>query len=281
MMALAVLTIAGTILSGIARRSFQRAVDAGAAQEGLQLRWATISLQALFIPAAEELLDAAAMKLGQPVAFTDHALRLGGLDFHLAICDEQAKANVNMLAKLRGDRAVPSCLSALQSGLGDPLPIIPRPDDVPKRPGGPAVPVLYGSFQQLFELDHPAKLFERGTYRPGAAGRITCWGGGKVNFRRAEPVVLREVLEGSLTASDLANLLDFRRLKPEGTLGELIRHLNLPDRRTQAALELLTDSSSCHGLWIIAQGPTRKWHRFYVVQTGGPEAGSQQWVFQW
>jgi hypothetical protein len=290
LMALAILVIAGTILAASARRCCRRAIDAGSAQRDLQVRWGGLTLQAVCGAAAEELLEEASAKLDQPVSFTVRQLALGGMTFHVVVCDEQAKANVNMLTKLAGDRGVSSSLMELQSGSAQALHVVTRPDDLPKDTtttapaSATALPMVYGSYEQLFEFTHPSELFERGSLRPAAVRHVTCWGSGRLNFKRAERAAMREVLAGSLDESDLANILTFRRKQPDCTLGELLRELNLPGPKAQAASERLTDSSTCHALWIVAEMaevPTRKWYRLFVTQAGGTQGDEQQWVCQW
>jgi hypothetical protein len=218
------------------------------------------------------------------VSFTVRRLALGGMTFHVVICDEQAKANVNMLTKLAGDRGVSASLMELQSNSAQALHVVTRPDDLPNGPTtapATALPMVYGSYEQLFEFSHPSELFERGSLRPAAVRQVTCWGNGRLNFKRAERTAMREVLAGSLDESDLANVLAFRHKQPDCTLGELLRELNLPGPKAQAAAERLTDSSTCHALWIVAETSTRKWYRLFVTQAGDTQADEQQWVCQW
>jgi hypothetical protein len=47
LMALAILVIAGTILAASARRCCRRAIDAGSAQQDLQVHWGGLTLQAV------------------------------------------------------------------------------------------------------------------------------------------------------------------------------------------------------------------------------------------
>jgi hypothetical protein len=292
LMALAILAIAGTILAAASRRCCGRVLDASAARQGLQVAWGTLSLQATCLGAAEDILTRDSVRLDRPVVWSGRRIALGGMTFHVVVSDEQAKANVNLIAKLRGDRTVASSLSALQSGLSEALHVVPRPQEQAARPGSPGefhvgLPMLYGSYEQLFDMVHPSQLFARDSHgnhaghRPAAIDRFTCWGSGQVNFRRADPAVLREVLLGALDNSDVGKILAFRQKQPDGTRMELMTHLDLASDKALKASELLTDTSACHSVWIIAEGSTRKWYRLYVQQSVSPEGGSGQWVFQW
>jgi hypothetical protein len=286
LMALAILAIAGTILATTSRRCCGRALDASAARQALQVRWGTLSLQATCLAAAEDLLTRDSVKLEHPVVWSGRQIVLGGMTFLVVVSDEQAKANVNLIAHSRGDRTVASSLSALQSGLSDALHVVPRPQEQPAEPNAPGkistdIPMLYGSYEQLFDMVHPSQLFARQTLRPAAIERVTCWGSGQINFRRADPAVLREVLLGALDDSDVGKILTFRQKQPDGTLGELMKYLNLGSGKSLKASDLLTDTSACHSVWIIAEGSTRKWYRLYIQQFVGAESSSGQWVFQW
>lgn len=281
LLSLALLAIAGTVLTTAARRRLRRAMDAVDAERRLQLRWASRTLRAAVLPVAEELLEKAAVDLERPVAHTFRTIRLGGLGFTVVVCDEQAKANVNRIAQLRGERAVGGALSAVQSGLVRPAHVVPRADPTLDTSKAVGLPQRYSSYDQLFELSHPSELFEPRSLRPGPAGRVTCWGDGRIGFRRAHPVALREALRGALDDTDIAKVLDFRAEQPDGSLGELLRHLALPGPKARAAAELMTDGSDCHGLWIVAEGPARRWYRFYVYDSGLSGEGPRRWVFQW
>ncbi len=286
LMALAILAIAGTILATTSRRCCGRALDASAAQRALQVRWGTLSLQATCLAAAEDILTRDSVRLDRPVVWSGRRIVLGGMTFHAVVSDEQAKANVNLIAKSRGNTTVASVLSALQSGLSGALHVVPRPQEQAAEPSAPGkldsdIPMLYGSYEQLFDLVHPSQLFARQAFRPAAIERVTCWGSGQVNFRRADPAVLREVLLGALDDTDVGKILTFRQKQPDGTLGELMKYLNLQSGKSLKASDLLTDTSACHSVWIIAEGSTRKWYRLYVQQFVGAESNSGQWVFQW
>ncbi len=286
LMALAILVIAGTILATTSRRCCGRALDASAARRALQVRWGTLSLQATCLAAGEDLLTRDSVEFERPVVWAGRQIVLGGMTFHVVVSDEQAKANVNAIAHSRGDRTVASALSALQSGLSGALHVVPRPQEEAVEPGAPGkldteLPILYGSYEQLFDLGHPSQLFARQSFRPAAIERVTCWGSGQVNFRRADPAVLREALLGALDDSDVGKILTFRQEHPDGTLGELMKHLDLKSSKALKAADLLTDTSACHSVWIIAEGSTRKWYRLYVQQFVGADSSSGQWVFQW
>jgi len=295
LMALAILAIAGTILATTSRRCCGRALDASAARQALQVRWGTLSLQATCLAAAEDLLTRDSVRLDRPVVWSGRRIVLGGMTFHIIVSDEQAKANVNLIAKSRGNTTVASALIALQSGLSEALHVVPRPLEEAAKPDAPGkldtdIPMLYGSYEQLFDLVHPSQFFTRDNYgnygnydnyRPAAIERVTCWGSGQVNFRRADPAVLREVLLGALDDSDVGKILAFRQKQPDGTRMELLTHLNLASGKALKAADLLTDTSACHSVWIIAEGSTRKWYRLYVQQFVGSESSSGQWVFQW
>jgi hypothetical protein len=112
--------------------------------------------------------------------------------------------------------------------------------------------------------------------RPTLADRVTCWGDGRVNLRRAEIPVLREALAGVLSESDLAKLRALREGPDAPTSAKLVGQLGLQKDKAKALAARTTGRSACYSLWVIAEGPTRLWHRFYVAGAEGEEGTDPQ-----
>ena len=260
----------------------------------LQVRWGTLSCQSTCLPVAEALLEKANRPGQDPVREIRRAVVLGGLRFRLLLSDDQAKANVNLLARRRGEKALPAILRKLQTDCRSPLTVRLRlgvgatPDAAPRppQPGQagapePPVPATFSSVEQLFALSHPSELVGRDDREPSVARRVTCWGNGRVNLRRAERPVLRGTLTGLLTETGIAKLEALRRDKPGVTLTEVSQHLALAKDKAEALGQVATDASQCHGLWVIAQGATRSWYSFHVASTGSGEADAAGGPFTW
>jgi len=140
---------------------------------------------------------------------------------------------------------------------------------------------LYSSLDQLFDYSKPSQLVDFEYGEPGIIRRVTCWGNGKINFKRAEPEVLREVMAGVLTDADVAALVKYRDETPDCMLTEAVAALKIPREKVSALLEAMTDMSLCHSLWMSVTGKTRKWHRLYVDESDGGAAESRIWTFCW
>jgi hypothetical protein len=202
------------------------------------------------------------------------------LEFHLVIGDEQAKANVNTLARRIGQMGLAASLNDLQADRRNALAVQLRPT---KADGSPSSVLAreYSSLDQVLAYRHPSELVDLDAPEESPSARITCWGSGRLNFKRAELVVMQEVLAGLLTATQLYDLDQFRRKEPDCTLQEAIRHLKLSREQVALVASALTDCSYCHSLWLVAEGRSRRWYRLYVCQEDDAGANLRQQAFAW
>jgi hypothetical protein len=305
-MVLAILTLAASVLAAAACRTSDACLEAGDAQRSLQRKWAFISSQAAVLDRAEELLadkkDAFDRPVDEPPAAIKHfTLDLGGSKVELILADEQAKANVNMIAKRReAPEDVEETLRRLQGTNRHFLSVRLRPSPPPKSKAT-TVPVQYESFDQCLVSTGPEELVGADSSDGYATGTISCWGGGKVNFRRAPLTVLREVTSGCLDENDLDVLIRAREQNPEISLTKALALLKSEiaateegqpsapqpkapeksDKKRDEAMTLLTDSSHCHSLWIIVREKTRNWYRLYVNQFGDPDCDAGRFTLAW
>jgi hypothetical protein len=278
LMVLVVLAVAGSLLGLCAHRTSRRALEVGIRERTLQRRWAVRSLEAVCLPQAEAILTEAGPEEGPPPASVRQTLDIGGTTFDLVVADEQAKANVNQVTAIRRTDGVRACAGALSEGRWV-LQVVPRPVDV-KTSEIRSPKVLYASLEQVFQNTAPEDLL--GTRdRPGPAERLTCWGNGKVHFRRSPVAVLRVVLEGVLTEYQLHRLVTLRDEQPDAGLHEILAGMELDDKMREDAETRLTETSTCHSLWITARGKTRQWHRLSVTQQGDAENDAGHWTFVW
>jgi len=277
-MVLLVLAVAGTSLTLVARESCRHALRAAEAREQLQCKWGSRSIRDYCLPQAERLLQAKEAETDRPEVEAPGRVELGGMTFDWVVTDEQAKAKVNCLAMKRTNSGLAGALRALQSGLVEAPHVELRPLELPSGPPA-SLARPYRTLDQLFRGLTPEQLGSFGGM-PGAAGRVTCWGSGQVNFRRAEPIVLRETLAGVLTEEEITKLVRFRRKAPDCTLLEAMDALELPGERRGPAMEAMTDMSRCHGLWVRATGRSRRWCRLYLDEVPNP-LGKEPQVFAW
>jgi hypothetical protein len=253
----------------------------------------------VLLPLAERLLQDGPTDGGRPGAPVSLEVTLGGVEFLLCVSDEQAKANVNVLAHRLGRDVAADCIADL---LG-PCRRAPVVELRPARPPVRAVskvPANYGSLDQVFaRYQKPSELMATGSDEPAPLDYVTCWGSGKLNVRRADESVIRHVTSGLLTDEQVHKLVELRELatsteltglagstdlpkRPPGfDLQTALKRVALPADRSRPVLDVLTEGSSCHSLWVTARGATRNWYRLYVDQVGDAENDSRRWAFEW
>jgi hypothetical protein len=270
---LGLLVLAVTLMVSIGRASLRRAAAAREAAEDLQRRWGATSCRLAVMPAIESVLVDQERKVRRPVALHRARLRLGEQTFDVVLADEQAKANVNLLLEESDSANAETRMREAMTGTGIGHLIRLRPDpaivSTVRAAGGgggggggggrgnastapatqPLLPQRVSGFGQVFDDVPPAQLI-------GASQWVTCWGNGLVNVRRAPQSAMK--LATPLSGVEIAALL---RLREGSTSGGLLKSANIKPR---AGLHL-TESSTCHSLWIVARSNRREWHYFTVL----------------
>lgn len=280
LLVLAVLVIAGTVLAAAARRHCDNALAAAARAEQMQLRWGMLSCQAFAVGNAERLLARHEAETLAPAVNARSGLRLGEVDFVIEVHDEQAKANANLLARRHGNAALAERLAILQHGQRRVLPARLQP--APPAEGVISrVPLAYRSYAQLFAFGQPRELMDMDSVAAGPVHRITCWGSGRLNLARAELPVIRQVLDDVLDETHLARLRRLREEMPSFTLRELAAGLELSREDADRLAAAATVESGCHGIWVQAQTPTRRYVRLAVRQAADVENDAKDWLFVW
>ncbi|MCX5647500.1 MAG: hypothetical protein NTX40_00140 [Planctomycetota bacterium] len=281
LMVLVVLAIAGTVLAAGARRCGEEALQASAEERTLQQKWGALSLEALLLPLAEQVLTRPDEESAEgPTAIFRAQVTLGAILFEVVLADEQAKANANLLAHRKGEEGLAESLRVLQAHAREVLQVHLRPIKPSDEAAG-TFPVRYASLEQLYAAATPTTLLGPDAQNPGPASSVTCWGSGQVNLRRVDVAVLREVLSGLLSETDLSKIEDFRRKTPEATATQMLDHLDLGRERRAAVEPLVTDRSLCHSLWTIAVAKTRRVYRLAVLETGAAASAASVRTFAW
>ncbi len=287
LLTLMLVLIAGAALTGLARRSILRAVASEEAVGELQRRWAVTSCRATFLGHVEKLLDAAEKGprpgggtggpnptgyARPPMPALHVSCRLAGTDYELVFTDEQAKVNVNELLDARGladaQRIARSVVRQSAAGVARRVSLRPRVAGSASDDGGSDRPEV-AAYGQVFEDVSPGELLG-GPGRAGAASALTCWGDGRVSFRRASPAVFRAACERALGGQMTAALLEARRRNPYASLRSVMSRLRgLGAGQKDRIAEHVTDRSRCHGLWVVARGRRRAWYTLAVSVSGG------------
>jgi hypothetical protein len=274
------LVVAGTVMVAASRRCAQQAIRAGGAERDLQLRWGTLSCQTAVMPGAEGLLQVHETPETPVVLQVCCPVTLGGIKLSVVIADEQAKANVNTLADRRGDNDMAGLVCKLQGDKADALTVELKP--LTKEASQASALPRYCSFDQVFAAPQPSQLLGAppDLAATGPCRRVTCWGSGEINLRRADLETIREVLGGFLNDAQLAKLDELRR-NGGGDLASAARPLNLAGPQLTEVQHLVTNGSSCHSVWVVAEGKTRRWYSLYVENDAAQDGVPQRWTFSW
>ncbi|MCC7409033.1 MAG: hypothetical protein IT442_13265 [Phycisphaeraceae bacterium] len=290
---LMLLAIAGTALGVVTRLSLARAADAAHAQQELQLRWGTISIQNLLLSEPEEILQKAEESSETPLPFVRDTLELGGIPFTWTVADEQAKVNLNTILTRHDLTQATALAGRMAVAAGQAVSAEPRPmrpsspmqidapaSDAARNDSSEGVRNSFGSFEQVYPRATPDELFglELGPDR-GVTACLTLWGDGKINFHRADAETMAEACQPTLSAGTIGDLINLRTRRPGITVAEAIGQIELKDDQRKAATELLTDRSTCYSVLLTALGRHRSWHRLVVVE--GRQKQSRTFCLEW
>ena len=296
LLTLVLLMIGGIALAHVARQSAGEALHALEAREELQRRWAVTSCRETLLPRASGLLTQAAQgpvdAEGVPLSgrrrvpmSTDLRVscELAGLNYDIILTDEQAKFNPATLAamaieeKPMTNRALQRIVYELggfdnRRKLGQQGNVVLRPligvdaDGKPIEDDGSESerPDVYVGYGQLFEGVSPEALVGDASRR-GVSSRLTCWGDGRLNIKRAADEVVEQTLEPLLGQEAVRQLLEARAEAPGLGVNELMQAVVDADPEFKAtATVLLAEISQVQGLWVVAHGRSRSWHTFSV-----------------
>jgi hypothetical protein len=287
LLVLVILAIAATVLASLTRANCDRALDAAGRRRSVQRRWALASLEQLLTDSAEMLLAAEETERERPVAHTSDALQLADLKIRYTLSDEQAKANVNHLAEASGMADVAMSIRELQAEAPRVLPVLLRPAKPDASLITPA-PQIYSSYEQLFALQRPEQLLDLETGRQIAGWNITCWGSGRLHYKRSSRQVLRRRLAGLLNETQIETFVTFLAEHPDCTKSEALDAIDLGrlprKKREQIRGELediLTEASGCFALWLVADDGRRTWLRLTVRQDADDRIDKRTWRFTW
>jgi hypothetical protein len=284
---LALLTIAVFLGAEIARRSFRLADDVLTRERAALGRWTEISCRRVLLPQAAALFAAEATPQepagGSPAGGTStdgpasddttsdgtvpdagerlrrraFTLRINDFDVDLILADEHAKVDVNLLLRTDADPSSPARLRALAGGEAPTL-----------RPIAPARLNRNGerkfeSWDQLFQT--AAGETDR---LVGAAEKLSCWSGGRLNFRTASQAAFDAVCGDLLDEDERTRLREAIKGSPDAQLVELIGSAQLSERAAERLRGRLTERSTCYSLWIRRRSGLRTDFSFSVADLG-------------
>jgi hypothetical protein len=271
-MTIALIALAGLVLIGIARQSLTVAFRAVSAEEELQRRWGALSCQRALLKRAAEIfeieVDARPMD-GRERRFDAAQLSgswtLGGMPFRWRLADEDAKVNVNTVFALRGIQGASELVRDFARSDARRAPeVFLRP--LRRESIAEATPPFEG-WGQVFALDRARKGVSAPSEIAGATARLTCWGSGLLNIRRAtDPALSR--LCGLVVGDDVVGRLQLlRRQQTNSEISNMLNELGLREAERNQLQELLTDKSDYYSLWIEVVTKARSWHEFHVASS--------------
>lgn len=194
LMALLVLCLAITILTGLTRHSLNAALKANEASTSLQERWGTYSLKKALRALRESTYGGNAN------------LKLGGLEYRIAYQNENAKLNLNQVVKWHGQQTV---YKACQDLCGEfSLDLAPNDFSENRR-----IRNTFESWGQVFDLSAISSSPEYREWLAERTRRITLWGNGQLSWQHADEQTLGFLLSQLLSPVDARTLMEARKKK--------------------------------------------------------------------
>lgn len=286
LLVLGIVALVGASMVGLAHESLTGAVEVQQRIKTLQQRWAVTSCQLTLLSQAPNLLSnrtgdqegREAIAAGPAGADGDmfvterrFELRLSGARYTVVATDEQAKLNVNRLVEWSGRAAAQRIVGRMargpaRSGVGPLVSLRPLSGGTGRRADLGLSPI--GSYQQVFNTNNPQQLIGESTGM-GVAARITCWGDGRLNIRRAPDELVEGVGQPLLRGSQIHALLEARRQLPNDTVQAWLDQVDtIDDDQRKALAGRMTDASRCFGLWVIGHHGPRRSYSFAVAEAG-------------
>jgi hypothetical protein len=260
-MTLLVLVVAAVALSAVTAESHQRAMAARTAQDELQRRWAALSCERTLLPRTAEILSNP-----KPRARLVETLELGGQRLHLVFGDEQAKVNINLLAKSMDGAALRERLNHV-AGPGAAIDLLPTINRTKEKSGKETASYSFASYGQVFGETQPGQLAGPIT------ARLTCWGDGRLNTKAASPAALAAVAATVLDKDELLRFDHLQKKNPDATWRDLFRGANILPDKVKTMESHVTEESACKSLWVI---PDDGRHYRFAVESAGEMS-----VFEW
>lgn len=276
---LGLLVLSATLLVSIGRAAVDHALRAKQAQAELQQRWGVISARRAIVTNAELTLSRLEQDLHRPLPVYRTSIRLGDIQFDLALSDEQAKANVNALLADAGEGNAETRVRAALSGSGltNAVQFHLDPSIGDRSDGGPHA---LSGFGQIFDRVPPAQLLAE------PAELLTCWGDGAINIMRASRESIALLAGGKMNELEIGRLIKQRdaafaplnvarkNLMPHANDQPSISNTSDPVVRLLARARIdpkvrrnvaLISRSTCHSLWVVAKTPQSSRYFLFVV----------------
>ena len=244
-MSLALVAMAAAVLARVCRQEMRQSLDVARRADELQQHWGMLSCQVCYLREVEAVLQSAESATGRAAPAVRAVVQLGGRQFVMLFADESAKLNLNMIYRHSDAAATEHLVRAESLAAKPPLTVRLRPLKRGARlPDDEHAPPAFGGFGQIFDQANgaPAMAIQ------SASRNITCWGSGKINWRRASFATLTEALNGDRQAA--GQIVALQKPGKAGAPRPLTQALQSTAGGAKRAEELFTDSSDSQSLWI-------------------------------
>lgn len=273
-----------TVLSGLAKQSLRRGLQAADAERALQQRWGAITIERAMLKNASQVFqqqadDAEKRKPGAPPSPVIRTkLVLGQVVFDILLGDEDAKLSINALyhhaglAKTRdaigevSGRAVQQATrlrpatSPQKIARENPQLSVTDPDEEE-----PTLPDAFRSWGEVFNIAALDQTLGNQASLPASTMGLTCWGSGQLNFRRASDEAILAVTSSVVQDGGGRRLLQRYRDNPTMTLSVLLATEISNQRNRERLQEMLSESSMNFSVWIDAYSKTGRSVRTFTA----------------
>ena len=300
---LAVLVVAGVALTTLARRSLRATQDAAAALDDLQHRWGERSIVQTLLPEADrlfkrrdELRKLGAMPGQSPSRFAV-SVTLGRHRFDVVVADEDAKANLNTVYDFAGGAAVEDVLEIALGPVARPVVALQpqRPsagliadpaanadddieediqgDDERTAPPEPELPPALASWGDVLNIVRLRQQTGDDRQLATATARLTLFGSGRLNARRADADTIKAVAGAAVTEGLASRVADAILEDDSAEVAIILRKIVKNDDDRALLTRLINQGSQSYSLWIESTGPGYRQQSFRVrrVDADGDE----------
>ena len=168
--------------------------------------------------------------------------------------DLNTRLNVNQVAKVGGESALSGVLR--QFGPAAQMLRIQRPvagTSESNEPSATEGTPIFDSFADLFEVELDDNPDSAATALRSQTAQLTCWGNGRLNFRRCSEQVLTEMGQIAGHRGLIVRFLRQVEKQPTGSLTEIVTKLDLSSKERDALEGIVQDGSLCWGVLISHQ----------------------------
>ncbi|MGI9474029.1 MAG: hypothetical protein ACR2NZ_20990, partial [Rubripirellula sp.] len=287
-----------TVLSGLAKQSLSRGLQAADAERTLQQRWGSRTIeQALLSEASKtfELRAEIAKELTPkqpPPPVIRTKLVLGDVTFDVLLGDEDSKLSLNTLYHHAGpEKATKAIGQVAGRQVQQASRLIPavRPKMIPREnlqliaddaeEDEQAVPDAFRSWGEVFDIAALNATLGNQAALPAATKELTCWGSGPLNFGRASDEAILAVTSSVVQDGGGRRLLQKYRDNPTATLSVLLQTEVSNPRNRERLQKLLSETSTNFSIWIDASSKTGRSMRTFAAMRRDDEGVTQDCRF--